>query len=287
MSSRFRDTGAGLHPAGRFPIGPMLTLAVLLTVALPSLAADVFRVCADPNNLPFSNDRREGFENRLAEIIARDLGARLEYTWWQERRGYVRNSLNADRCDAIFGVPQGIDNATLTRPYYRSTYVFVARRPGISSLFDERLQHLRVGAYMAGDNYIPPANALAPSTKLVGYGLFGPLGEESPPARMIEAVARGDLDVAIAWGPFAGYFGRGLSVTPVSPPSYRGMPFVYDISMAVRKGNESLKARLDTVLARECGAIHSLLKEYNVPLAPAGEEDHACAPPSSSSASSH
>jgi quinoprotein dehydrogenase-associated probable ABC transporter substrate-binding protein len=266
---------------------------LLLLAAIPAFAGGrVFRVCADPNNLPFSNERGEGFENRLAEMIARDLNAKLEYTWWQERRGYVRNTLNADQCDAIFGIPAGVDSALLTKPYYQSTYVFVSRKdrgPAISSLFDQRLQHLRIGVHLTGDDYAPPVHALADrgiATNLVGYSMFGAYGEQNPPARLIEAVAHGDVDIAIAWGPFAGYFGRDLRVIPVQPPAAGPVPFTYEMSMAVRKGNDELKNELDAVLARRCRAIRALLVEYNVPLVGMGEEKSTCEPSRVSSASS-
>src|SRR5436305_10935459 len=100
----------------------------------------VLRVCADPNNMPFSNRRGEGFENRLAELVAGELGARVEYTWYAPGRGYLRNSLNAELCDVVMGVPSALDTVAVTAPYYRSTYVFVARHPGIQSLNDPRLK---------------------------------------------------------------------------------------------------------------------------------------------------
>src|SRR4051812_31872304 len=117
----------------------------LLLCAAACFGADgrVLRVCADPNNLPFSNERAEGFENRLAELVARELGARLEYTWYAERRGFLRNSLNAGLCDVVMGVPSALGMVAVSRPYYRSTYVFVSRKPGIRSLDDPVLKQLR------------------------------------------------------------------------------------------------------------------------------------------------
>lgn len=256
-------------------------LSVLL-LALPALCADTqaLRVCADPNNLPFSNEAREGFENHLAEMIARDMGAKLEYTWWSQRKSFVKNSLDAGRCDVLLGVPADLRSVEATRPYYRSTYVFVSRRDRglhVSSLNDPELEKLRIGIQMVGDGYAPPAQVLARrnlSANIAGYSLFGKNGEANPPARIIKGVARGDIDIAIVWGPFAGFFARrqssALDITPVSPAAYMGIPFAYEISAAVRAGDDQLRARIDDVLRRECSAIHTLLSKYGVPQMPEG-----------------
>jgi mxaJ protein len=249
----------------------------LLLIALPALAGgqSVLRVCADPNNMPFSNQRQEGFENKLAELIAQELGAKLEYTWWSERGSLVKNTLNAGRCDLLMGVPQSFEDVTATEPYYRSTYVFVSRQDRalhIASLIDPRLSDLKIGVHVVGDDLAPPAYALAGRgivKNVVGFSLFGSYGEENPPRKLIDAVERGDIDVAIVWGPFAGYFSKcaktPLEITPVTPPMFLGVPFAYDISLAVRKGNTALKDSLNTVLERESSAIHALLAQYGVP----------------------
>ena len=173
----------------------------------------VLRVCADPNNLPFSNEREEGFENRLAELLARELGAeRVEYTWWAQRRGFFRNTLNAGLCDVVMGVPSSVELAATTRPYYRSTYVFVTRADrglDIRSLDDEALRRVRVGVSIIGDDYAnaPPAHALAQRGivgNVVGFSVYGDYAQPNPPARIVEAVAAGDVDVAVVWGPLAG-----------------------------------------------------------------------------------
>src|SRR5690349_16835567 len=117
--------------------------------------AGVLRVCADPNNLPLSNQRGEGFENKLAELLAQDLGERVEYTWWAQRRGFFRNTLKAGMCDLVIGVPAGFEMASTTRPYYRSTYVFVSRKDrhlNIASLDDPALRKLKIGVQMIGDD---------------------------------------------------------------------------------------------------------------------------------------
>lgn len=261
-------------------------LSALLLFAMAVLAAErpALRVCADPNNLPFSNSAGEGFENRLAELIARDMGAELRYTWWAERKSFLRNSLNAGRCDIVMGVPATLDSVSPTKPYYRSTYVFVSRtdrKLDISSLNDARLEQMRIGMHVVGDDYAPPAHLLARrglSSHIAGYSLFGKFGEPNPPARIIEAVEQGDIDIAIVWGPFAGYFAKRqaapLTITPVSPAMFLAVPFTYEISAAVRKGDDGLRAQIDNALTRECRSIQVLLTEYGIPRLP--EEKPQC-----------
>jgi mxaJ protein len=264
----------------------MRPLAAILLCALPSLLSaqlsrGVLRVCADPNNLPYSNERREGFENRLAELVARDLGARVEYTWWAQRRGYVRNTLRAGKCDVLMGVPTGFDMVTITRPYYRSTYTFVSRRggPRIASLDDPRLRTLRVGVQLIGDDFAnaPPAAALTRRgivTNVKGYTVLGDYREPNPPSRIVRAVEDGEVDVAIVWGPLAGYFAKRspvpLRVVPVTPEiDLPYLPFVFDIAIGVRRGDAELRDRLDDVLRRRRSEIDRLLASYGVPRADA------------------
>lgn len=254
----------------------------------------MLRVCADPNNLPFSNEARQGFENKLAEMIALDLGAQLEYTWWSERKSFVKNSLNAGRCDVILGLASTVDSVLATQPYYRSTYVFLSRQDRnveVTSLADERLSKLRIGVHVTGDDYVPPAHALAAqglSANIVGFSLFGPFGEVNPPAKLVDAVVNGDVDLAIIWGPFAGYFGaqrqKDVKMTPVLPPAWRGVPFQYDISMAVRPDESKLRDELNGALSRNCAAIQSLLATYHIPTVP--EDEPKCAPQQQSLVSS-
>ena len=237
----------------------------------------VLRVCADPNNLPFSNRRLEGFENRIAELIAEELDARVEYTWWAQRRGFFRNTLRANLCDVVIGVPSAFELAATTTPYYRSSYVFVTRRggPDIRTLDDPRLRTLRIGLTLVGDDGsgTPPAHALARRgiiENVRGYSAYGDYSRESPPADVIAAVARSEVDVAIAWGPMAGYFARRqrepLRVVPVSPaidPPF--LPFTFDISLGVRRGDPAFLAKLDSVLVRRRTDIDRILEAYGVP----------------------
>jgi mxaJ protein len=241
-------------------------------------AARELRVCADPNNLPFSNDRAEGFENRLAELIADDLGRSVRYTWWAQRRGFVRSTLNAGECDVVMGIPAAMDLLLTTRPYYRSTYVFVSRADRayhLRSLDDPALRELTVGVQLIGDDFAnaPPAHALAARgivTNVRGYSVYGDYSQADPPAAIIDAVARGEVDVAIAWGPLAGYFGARsgtpLELVPVSPEiDLPFLPMVFDIALGVRRGDEGLRDALDEVLARRAADIDRLLAEYHVP----------------------
>ena len=238
-------------------------------------------VCADPNNMPFSNDKLEGFENKLADLVGRDLGLPVRYTWLPQRRGFVRNTLTAHRCDVIMGVPSSFELARPTEPYYRSTYVFVYRKDrhlNLGSFDDPRLHHLRIGVHVIGDDYenVPPVAALAQRhiiQNVTGYSIYGDYSQPNPPARLIDAVARGDIDVAIAWGPLAGFFAErssvGLEVVPVSPHiDLPFLPFVFDIAMAVRRGDDTLRARLDSVIERRRDAIQRLLDQYHVPRLP-------------------
>lgn len=254
--------------------------AILLALAVASCARPqpVLRVCADPNNLPFSNARGEGFENRLVELVARDLHARVRYTWWAQRRGYVRNTLKDRRCDLWPGVATQVEMLATTQPYYRSTYVFVTRadrKLDIASFDDPRLKRLTIGVQMIGDDAsnTPPTHALARRGivgNVRGYMLYGDYSKPNPPAAIVEAVDRGDIDVAVVWGPLAGYFAakaaHPLTVTPVQPwldgPQW---PMVFDISMGVRRDDLKLRDQLDAVLERRRPEIAALLAAYHVP----------------------
>lgn len=241
----------------------------------------VLRVCADPNNLPFSNAREEGFENRIARLVAGAIGARLDYTWYAQRRGFIRNTLGAGTCDAIIGIPHNLEAVETTRPYYRSTHVFVTRaRDGLTvqSMDDPRLARLRIGVHVVGDDYasLPPLQALGRRglvRNVSGYSLYGNYAEPDPPARLIDAVARGDVDVAIVWGPLGGYFAARqavpLQVTQMAKDTDGpGVPFIYDISMGVRKGDRRLRQTLQDVLDRRQAEIQSILRAYRLPLKP-------------------
>jgi mxaJ protein len=244
----------------------------------PAHVAGVLRVCADPNNLPFSNQKREGFENKLAEVVASESGAKLEYIWWAQRRGFFRNTLKAGACDVVLGLPAGFEMALTTSPYYRSSYVFITRKDrklDIKSFDDPLLRKLKIGVQMVGDDFsnTPPAHALTRRNiveNVRGYTLYGDYSQPNPPARIIDAVAGGQVDVAIAWGPLAGYFAKQskvpLKVVPVSPQVDQPfLPFVYDIAMGVQRGDQELRDQLERILNKRRTDIDRLLADYGVP----------------------
>ena len=264
-------------------------LALLLFLPTPLLpdaawaaetseAAKLFRVCADPNNLPFSNQQREGFENKIAEILARGLGQSVAYTWWPQRRGFLRGTLNAGKCDVVMGLPAAIDTVLTTQPYYRSAYAFVypeAAQYALSSLDDPVLKELKIGVHLIGDDYTnsPPAHVLSRRgivDNVVGYSVFGNYADDSPPGKIIEAVANKEIDTAIVWGPIAGYFAQkqavALRVVPVSSEAEsESLLFVYDIALGVRKSDEELKNTLNGLLTQHAAEIQQILVDYSVP----------------------
>jgi quinoprotein dehydrogenase-associated probable ABC transporter substrate-binding protein len=180
--------------------------APTIGAAAPGTEATAFRVCGDPDNLPFSNDKREGFENKIAELIARDLKKPVEYQWWPHRRGFVRNTLRAKDCDVVIGVPGGFDPVAATKPYYRSTYYIVSRadrRPAVTSIDDPKLKSMKVGVHVIGNDYenTPPAHALGTrGIRAVGFNAFYGAGSGNKPEDIINAVVDSTIDVAVVWG---------------------------------------------------------------------------------------
>ena len=278
MSSRFREMRL-LRIAVTSVLAAVIGgVGVSCRPARAATAIRELRVCSDPNNLPFSNEAQQGFENRIAELVAHDLNARLSYVWWAQRRGFVRNTLNQNKCDVLIGVPSSFELTRTTIPYYRSTYVFVTRAGRhlkVASFDDPQLRRLRIGVQLIGDDATntPPAHALSNRniiTNVRGYSVYGDYRQPNPPARLIDAVAQGDVDVAVAWGPLAGYFAKRepvpLEITPVSPQiDLPFLPFVFDISMGVRRGNDALRDELNTVITRRRAEIERILSDYNVP----------------------
>src|SRR4051812_5307876 len=264
ITGRLRRLAFGLWP-----------LALTLT-ACSHAPHRTLRVCADPNNLPYSNEARHGFENQIADLLARDRHAALEYTWWAQRRGFVRNTLAAGSCDIVMGVPEHFDPVRTTRPYYTSTYVFATRqdrRMQLGSLDDPRLKTLRIGVQMIGDDFnnTPPAHALSNRgivRNVVGYSVFGDYARPSPLGAIVDAVDRGDVDAAVVWGPAAGYFARNkpLELTPLEPrQDSPALPFTFAIAMGVRRGNVALRNELNDFITRRAADIDRVLDEYNVP----------------------
>ena len=252
--------------------------AVVLMAGAPRPLTDL-RVCADPFDLPFSNDQEQGFENKIAHVVAQDLNARVVNYWWPSRRGVLRNSILGGFCDVMIQAPVGLDPVATTKPYYRSTYYFVYRANHglqVRSLDDTILKHLKIGVNIIGYDYTntPPAHALGARgiVGLVGFGNFlNPDPKADHPDDIIRAVASDSIDLAIVWGPLAGYWVKRQPVplTMAALPdsdAVSGMPFAFSMAMGVRHRDKELKARLDSVIDRRRGEITAILQEYSVPM---------------------
>src|SRR5947209_9204409 len=270
-----RNRGAEVRSARALTVAP----AALLLGSCHLLQPRTLTACADPNNLPFSNQAGQGFENKLAAMIASDLHARLDYVWWAQRRGYVRKTLNERKCDFWPGIASNVEMVATTRPYYRSTYMFVSRESANLdhlTLDDPRLKKLKIGVQMVGNDAsnTPPAHALAERGivgNVRGYMLYGDYRLPNPPAEIVEAVERGDIDVALVWGPLAGYFAAKspvpLRLEPVTPWfADQQWPMQFDVSVGVQKDDQKLLNAIDRVLVHRKDQIDRLLAGYHVPL---------------------
>ena len=246
---------------------------LFVAVSLAGAQSRELRVCADPSNMPFSNKQEQGFENRLASLVAENLGAHLSYVWQRMGRGFVREYLNNSRCDLLIGIPEGFRPVLTTDAYYRSSYVFVTRRDAqrqIDSLNSPQLRGIKIGVQVLDENYTPPGEALARrglQSEIVGFDTT------DKPASIVEAVAQHQVDAAIAWGPLAGYFAReygsALQILPVEPEvDPPGLPFTFAIAMGVRKGNFALRDELNKILAQHQREVRSILAEYGIPQLP-------------------
>jgi mxaJ protein len=260
-----------------------LAAALLLACAPTALATpSELRVCADPNDLPFSDAKGGGFENRIAELLARDLGVPVTYAWTHPRRGLVRNTLGSGACDVLMGVPAGFGRVATTAPYYRSSYVLVtpANREDVTSLDDPALRSLTIGVQLVGDDGAnsPPVHALGRrglGANLRGFPIYGDAAAPAPAAAIVDAVARGEVDTAVVWGPIAGYFAKAepvpLRLVPVAGDG-PVLPMSFAIAVGVRRTDTELRDTLDRALARNRPAVDAILAEYGVPrLPPDGE----------------
>jgi mxaJ protein len=248
---------------------------VLLSGIVAVGQARELRVCADPNNLPFSSMEQKGFENRIATLVAEDLHAQLTYVWQRMGRGFVREYLDGSRCDLLIGIPSGYRSVLTTIPYYRSTYLFVSRhaqRLDFAAGFNSPdLHRLKIGIQVLDEEYTPPGEALARrglQGAIVGFDTAG----DSANA-IVQAVADRQVDVAVVWGPLAGYFAKkyrgSLMLTPVEPEvDPPGLPFTFAISMGVRKGNVSLRNEVEAILSKREPDIRRILDQYGVPQLP-------------------
>ncbi|MGH8176927.1 MAG: quinoprotein dehydrogenase-associated putative ABC transporter substrate-binding protein [Steroidobacter sp.] len=246
----------------------------------------VLRVCADPNNMPQSNQRGEGYENRIAEELARDLGRSIEYTWFPQRMGFVRNTLRQRdpatqryRCDVIIGVPKGYELTATTQPYMRSTYALlfpdsrdlqgVRLADDLLKLPGGRLKSLRIGVF----GHSPGADWLLRNGLLEQAVVYAEQSGDPAehPALIVERdLAAKKIDIAIVWGPIAGFLARQHSAAP----AWRAAPFLpdreirfdYQISMGVRFGEKEWQATLDQWIASHHSKLAEILASYRVPL---------------------
>jgi quinoprotein dehydrogenase-associated probable ABC transporter substrate-binding protein len=231
----------------------------------------VFRACADPRNLPFSNEAGEGFENKIAELFARKLGKSVAYTFYPGATGFIRNTLNAHRCDVVLGIAQGDDIVQPTSPYYRTSYVAAYRADGplkgLDSLSDPRLKTARIGI-VAGT---PPATSLAANGllgQIKSYALVVDTRFDSSTREMMDDLDHGEIDVALLWGPIAGYYAlKAKTATTVVPLlKEQDSPMVYRIVMGVRHSDQNWKRSLNKLISENQTEIQAILRSYGVPL---------------------
>jgi mxaJ protein len=250
-----------------------LLAAGLVCVAAAAPAREL-RVCADPDNLPLSHENGGGFENRIARVVADEMGAELRYEWMPLRRGFVGRTMGSGSCDVFIGVPKTFGAVLTTRAYYRSSYVFVdgpAAR-GLDTFDDPRLGHLRVGVQLVGNDLAatPVGHALALNGHVDNVRGFTIYGDGPASQRMIAAVTEKALDAALVWGPQAGYFAARATPRPElrvarAPVTLANLPFEFDIAMGVRRGDAALRDELDGVLERRRADIDAILSDYSVP----------------------
>jgi quinoprotein dehydrogenase-associated probable ABC transporter substrate-binding protein len=264
---------------------PPRVVAALLALGLAALAGgaagaadrieavdrSALRVCADPNSLPFSDDKGEGFENKIAELLAKGLKVPVRYTWYPYLVGFLRNTLNARRCDLVMGIVAGADMVLSTNPYYRTGYVIATRRRAnldIDSLRDPRLKRLRIGL-TAGT---PPANIIASQglmAQVRPYQLVFDSRFDQPGKVMIGDLAKGEIDVAVLWGPIAGYYAKQyadqIKVMPLLKEAKTERMDFY-ITMGVRQNENDWKNQINRQIRANRDAIVAILKDYGVPL---------------------
>jgi quinoprotein dehydrogenase-associated probable ABC transporter substrate-binding protein len=264
----------------------LLCLLAVLAAPLPALGQagqdpklsielvdpKVFRVCADPHNMPFSREDGAGFENKVAEFLANKLGKSVAYTWFPQSVGFIRNTLNAHRCDVIMGFPQGGELAQSTNPYYRTSYALIFKADkgldGVDSLTDPRLKGKRIGV-VAGT---PPATYLAVNGMLgnaKGYPLVIDTRVDSSAEAMIKDLLSGEIEAGLLWGPMAGYYAMKadtkINVVPLTKET-GGPRLVYRISMGVRAADQEWKRQLDRLIVENRAEITKVLLSFGVPL---------------------
>jgi quinoprotein dehydrogenase-associated probable ABC transporter substrate-binding protein len=262
-----------------------VALAVVLAVAAVTFAGVVaaraqtgeiidrseLRVCADPSNLPFSNEREEGFENRVARIVAEELKVPVSYYWFPQIVGFVRNTLRLRQCDLVMGTVAGDDIMQTTNPYYYSTYVMIFRADrglSFSGMADPKLAAMRLGVVGA----TPPTDLLVRHGLMAHtkpYALTVDTRHESPAHQLVQDVASGEIDVGLVWGPIAGYYIR-YDALPLQMVALRGEPGAarmdYRIAMGVRANEPEWRRRINAIILKRQRDITAVLREYGVPL---------------------
>ncbi|HET7563362.1 MAG TPA: quinoprotein dehydrogenase-associated putative ABC transporter substrate-binding protein [Gemmatimonadaceae bacterium] len=259
-------------------MGPSSAVTARRTTTAWKDSTRAFRVCSDPDNLPFSDAKRDGFENKIAAVIAAALGDSVSYLWWPTRRGFINNTLNTLQCDVVMGIPSAYDLVRATHSYYRSRYYIVTRADrhlDITTLDDPRLKQLTIGVNIIGEDYTntPPAMALSAhgvTQHLVGYSTF--YNDEHRPGDIVDGVVKGDIDVALVWGPLAGYYaGRSsvpLTLSPLPDSDSSGLPFAFDVAIGVRHSDRELAAKINAILTQKRSEIEQILREYHIPTEP-------------------
>ena len=261
----------GAAVAGTIVSGKLLAQALERPEwSLELIDPKVLRVCADPHNMPFSTEKGEGFENKLAELFAQKLGKELSYAWYPQATGFVRNTLAAHKCDVIMGAPQGDEVVQATNPYYRSAYALVFKEglDGVDTLSDPRLKGKRIGV-VAGT---PPGNNMATNGLMANakpYPLVIDTRVDSSAAAMMRDLATGEVDAGVLWGPLAGYYARQASAVVTVVPLVRetsGPRLAYRIAMGVRHSDQEWKRLLNRLIRESQPAINKLLLSFGVPL---------------------
>lgn len=245
-------------------------LALLFTT-VSALSQTPLRVCSDPDDLPFSNASRAGFDNHIAELLGHDLNRPVVFVWARARRGFLRERFNKGACDMLMGVPEGMKHVRTTAPYYRSSYVFVTRRSDhlqLTRFDDPAIGRRRIGLQVLEEDFSPPSLPLIRSghaAQFVGFDSFGTGAED-----IVRAVADKRVGFSVVWGPLAGYYAAKqrvpLTLSAVQPSVDHGIPFSFAIAIAVHSNDTALANELNTALQRNQAKIRAILEAYHVPL---------------------
>lgn len=238
-------------------------------------------VCADPSNLPYSNKAREGFENKLADVLAADLQVGVDYFWFVGHKSFMRRTLLDGVCDVVISAPSGLPGTVTTRPYFTSSYFALTRANDprrFLSFDDPWLKEAKIGLQLVGNEgaTTPPALSLAmrgANEHITGFPMWADESDPSPQGRIVDAVAEGAVDIAFVWGPFAGHFakkyGVALRLDPImSDPARPELTFVFPMAVAVRKSETAFRDRIQEALDRHAPEISEILRNAGVPLVP-------------------